>query len=56
MKHKAGEKFIIEIDRIEGNLYGIKGFNALVFDDNGLDKLQSMKDALDKARELALLL
>lgn len=51
MKYKAGDKFVIEIDRIEGNLYGIKGFNTTVFDDNGLDRLESVEEALNKARQ-----
>ena len=41
---KVGDKFIIEIDshmtNAKGNLYGIKGFNSLVFDDRGLQKLK----------------
>ena len=43
MKPKIGDKFIIEIDshmtNKNGDLYGIKGFRSLVFDQNGLDKL-----------------
>lgn len=41
--YKVGDKFIIEIDEIFENkgktLYRIKGFNSLVFDKNGLNKL-----------------
>ena len=41
--YKVGDKFIIEIDSvIEGKglqLYGIRGFKALVFDEAGLMKL-----------------
>ena len=49
MEYKKGDKFIIEIDSEYLNpeigatpkyLYKIKGFNSLVFDKNGLDKLQ----------------
>ena len=44
MSHKVGEKFIIEIDSVmtnkKGTLYGISGFNSLVFDDYGLEKLE----------------
>ena len=44
-KYKVGDKFIIEIkhgivDPLYGARYFIKGFNTLVFDDNGLDKLE----------------
>lgn len=50
---KAGDKFIIEIGEVfkttgtymaygceEESLYRVKGFNSLVFDDNGLNKLE----------------
>ena len=47
---KVGDKFIIEIGEVfKGawtdnvyveNLYRVKGFNSLVFDDNGLNKLE----------------
>ena len=44
MKYNIGDKFVIEIGRIAFNqgepLYRIKGFNTLVFDDNGLDRLE----------------
>ena len=49
MEYKKGDKFIIEIEseyldpEISATpkyLYRIKGFNSLVFDKNGLDKLQ----------------
>ena len=49
-KYNVGDKFVIEIDEVfrndeddiihEEELYRIKGFRSLVFDDNGLDKLQ----------------
>ena len=39
-KTKIGDKYIIEIDRCySGELYGVKRFRSLVFDQNGLDKL-----------------
>lgn len=43
-KYEVGDKFIIEIDKKyitrDGNvLYKVFGFNSLVFDDNGLNKL-----------------
>ena len=48
-KYKVGDKFIIEIaDVFEAAtsepLYKIKGFNSLVFDKNGLDKLEEIAD------------
>lgn len=44
-----GDKFVIEVDEIEwhptkGNRYWIKGFNTLVFDDNGLKRLEKYKE------------
>jgi len=51
-KYHRGDKFIIEIaekhthynDRDEPYaLYRVKGFKSLVFDDNGLDKLNQME-------------
>ena len=57
-KYKVGDKFIIEIEKIyesslkgidvfedmEEPLYKIKGFNSLVFDKNGLDRLEEVAD------------
>ena len=57
-KYKVGDKFIIEIEKIyesslkgidvfedmEEPLYKIKGFNSLVFDTNGLDRLEEVAD------------
>ena len=37
---KSGERYIIEIEEVVGKLAKIKGFNTLVFDENGLDKLE----------------
>ena len=60
-KYKVGDKFIIEIAEVYENvlssvdvfeaatsepLYRIKGFNSLVFDKNGLDKLEKLKESL----------
>ena len=60
-KYKVGDKFIIEIAEVYENvlsgidafeaaisepLYKIKGFNSLVFDKNGLDKLEKLKESL----------
>lgn len=45
-KYKRGQKLILEISEIhthyddhgqEFNLYRVKGFRSLVFDDNGMD-------------------
>ena len=58
-KYKVGDKFVIEIEGIYENvlsntfevdiskqLYRIKGFESLVFDKNGLDKLENAKNSL----------
>ena len=43
---KVGERYIIEISDViatnDGNIAKIKGFNALVFDVNGLNKLEQI--------------
>ena len=48
-KYKVGDKFIVEVaeifeeaeeDLFPDELYRIRGFNSLVFDDDGLDELQ----------------
>ena len=50
---KAGDKFIIEIERTfhgTGNdslLYKAKGFNTLVFDENGISKLKPYEEEQD---------
>ena len=46
-----GRKFVIELeDKPFRNgctdLYKVKGFNSLVFDQNGIDKLQALEDYL----------
>lgn len=38
-KYKKGDKFIVELEEQVGDLRRVKGFNALVFDDFGLDRL-----------------
>lgn len=61
-KYSVGQKFIIEIgaERLgDPILYRIKGFNTLVFDDNGLDRLEqyngiTLKDAYDEGYEKGL--
>ena len=45
----TGDKFVIEIDSVFGGkngekLYRVKGFNSLVFDDYGLEKLTVYKE------------
>ncbi len=47
-KYKPGDKFVIEIDEQVGNLYKIKGFNTLVFDDFGLDRLGQLVQGVDQ--------
>lgn len=50
MKHHVGDKFVIEIgetfysDNDCRKLYSIKGFNALIFDENGLDRLEKLEE------------
>lgn len=48
---RVGDKFIIEVGSTYysptmGNKYFIKGFNSLVFDDNGINKLERYKPAV----------
>lgn len=56
---KKGDKYIMEIadcyDTVNGKIYRIKGFNTLMFDQYGLDKLKSPKDTelISKATTLA---
>lgn len=54
-KYKVGDKFIIEIESClkckDGDLYKIKGFNALVFDNSGLKRLEKV----DRIEELSAL-
>lgn len=50
-KYNKGDKFIIELDEQDeqmGNLWRIKGFNALVFDDFGLDRLGQLVHGVDQ--------
>lgn len=48
MKYEKGAKFIIEIESRLANeqvgLYKVKGFKTLVFDDNGLDRLERIHE------------
>ena len=55
MKYNVGDKFVIEIGEVYSSglpfanddepsiLYRIKGFNSLLFDENGLDKLKKLE-------------
>ena len=55
MNYNVGDKFVIEIGEVYSSglpfanddepsiLYRIKGFNSLVFDENGLDKLKKLE-------------
>lgn len=47
-KYKKGDKFIIELGEQVGDLWRIKGFNALVFDDFGLDRLGQLVHGVDQ--------
>ena len=53
MKYKVGDKFLIEIEEVydtglpfssPDELFKVKGFNSLVFDKNGLDKLEKIDE------------
>lgn len=45
MKYKAGDKFLIEIaEVVDGKYCRVKGFNALIFDEHGLNKLERVKE------------
>lgn len=50
MSYKEGDKFIIEIEEVyksdltSPDLYRVKGFNSLVFDNHGLNMLQKVED------------
>ena len=52
MIHNTGDKFVIEIGEVierhgEPPLYKIAGFNALVFDEFGLNKLGKLTNGVD---------
>lgn len=55
--YKKGDKFVIEIDRVflddagDAVLYAIQGFDALVFDRYGLDRLSQLVNGVDKFSE-----
>lgn len=51
--YKKGDKFIVEVDSVFTNdkgtrLYRIKGFNSLIFDECGLNKLDPYRPAKKK--------
>ena len=46
-KYNKGDKFIIELDEQMGNLWRVKGFSTLVFDDFGLDRLGQLVQGVD---------
>lgn len=46
--YKTGDKFIIELGEQVGNLFKVKGFNALVFDEHGLNKLGQLVQGVDQ--------
>lgn len=51
-RYKVGDKFVIEIGHSYwsptlGNRYFIKGFDTLVFDDKGLDRLEKYRKELE---------
>ena len=61
-KYYAGDKFVIKIGDVLDSyteidpLYRIKGFNSLVFDEAGLDKLEKYKtheDAYEEGKKFA---
>lgn len=49
----VGDKYVIELDshmtNKNGDLWGVKGFKSLVFDQNGLDKLTKIREANEEA-------
>lgn len=57
MKFKTGDKFVIEIaETMEAaalgkDIYRIKGFNSLVFDESGLDKLRQLPKDWDQGKD-----
>ena len=57
MIHK-GDRFIIEIGDIlsgeDGKLYKVKGFNSLVFDDNGIKKLSEYSEVREFSERICV--
>mgnify|MGYP000854485810 CR=1 FL=1 len=58
MKYKVGDRFIVEIEETADcncepwRLYKMKGFNSLVFDENGLDKLKNQNNETSELKGL----
>lgn len=55
-KYKTGDRFVIELEKeIDPGMFKVKGFNALVFDESGLDRLAkvdgSKVEILDKVEK-----
>lgn len=51
-KYKVGDKFLIEIQEVlttqsDKNIYSIKGFETLTFNDDGLNKLERATNKTD---------
>ena len=52
----VGDKFIVEVEKIWGRpdgkkMYFMKGFNTLVFDDNGINKLEKYDPKPEKPKK-----
>lgn len=45
-------KYIIEVEDIGNGLFRAKGFNTLVFDRNGLNRLEKVKDEIQVGDEV----
>lgn len=65
MKYKIGDKFLIEIEEVyesempfssPDELFKVKGFNSLVFDKNGLDKLEKIDEYTARAETVSEIL
>lgn len=59
MKVSVGDKFVLEVAEIlegmsQSKLYRMKGFNALVFDEIGIEKLTKLQDVWPTNYEPAL--
>ncbi|MDQ0153138.1 hypothetical protein J2S20_001847 [Moryella indoligenes] len=55
-KYKTGDRFVIELEKeVDPGMFKVKGFNALVFDESGLDRLAkvdgSKVEILDKVEK-----
>lgn len=55
-KYKTGDRFVIELEKeVDPGMFKVKGFNALVFDEIGLDRLAkvdgSKVEILDKVEK-----